>query len=266
MKKIFRKMFYGIISIVATAFILGLIVSCHPTTKSKISNQGITPEEAATLRQPYKGSHQVFKTSGGTKLFMRVWKPDSIAAAKKDMAVLIFHGFAAHSGAYSAAGKSFSAGGYMTFGLDYRAHGLSDGNRGDSPGKKTWIEDLAESVKYVKSWGYSKVIVLGHSLGVAAAICVTDAVPNDVSGLILLSSAFESRKSNAKSSSFFQRAKILSNAVFRPSYQSIEYNRDGLVISKDILYNYRYTLRFVTMLAEESTMKHQNLSTLYFNT
>jgi len=92
------------------------------------------------------------------------------------------------SGPYSMAADPISAGGYTTFGLDYRGHGLSDGNRGDSPSKDRWIADLAESVKYIKGLGFNKVIVLGHSLGVAFAMCVADAVPNDISGLILLSS------------------------------------------------------------------------------
>ena len=42
------------------------------------------------------------------------------------------------------AGTPISAGGYTTYGLDYRGHGLSDGNRGDAPGKERLIADLTE--------------------------------------------------------------------------------------------------------------------------
>jgi alpha-beta hydrolase superfamily lysophospholipase len=146
------------------------------------------------------------------------------------------------------AGEPISAGGYTTFGLDYRGHGLSDGNRGDSPGKDRWIADLAQSVKYIKGLGFTKVIVLGHSLGVAFAICAADAVPNDVSGLILLSGAYEGRKGLSKPTPWFQEAKILASSIFRPSYPAVEYYREGMTVSKDTLFNFRYTLRFLTMM------------------
>ena len=247
MIRIFRRVLYVIISILVTVTILGLILAYLPST-SKISNAGISPAEAARLRQQYSGPHHLLTTSDGETLFLRRWNPDSIEPSKKDIAVLIFHGFTAYSGPYSMAGVPISAGGYTTFGLDYRGHGLSGGNRGDSPGKQRWIADLAESVKYIRTLGFSKVVVLGHSLGVASAICAADAVPNDIAGLILLSGAYEGRKGLSKPISLFQKIKILASSIFRPSYQAVEYYRDGMTVSKDTLFNFRYTLRFLTML------------------
>ena len=87
---------------------------------------------------------------------------------------MIFPGFTAYGGAYGMAGKPISAGGYTTFGLDYRGHGLSGGNRGDTPGKDRWIADLAESVKYIKGLGFYKSDCFGTQLGVAAAMCAAD--------------------------------------------------------------------------------------------
>jgi len=161
---------------------------------------------------------------------------------------LIFHGFTAYSGAYNMAGEPISAGGYTTFGLDYRGHGLSGGNRGDAPGKERWIADLAESVKYIKGLGFSKVIILGHSLGVASAMCATNAIPNEISGLVLLSGAYEGRKGLSKPLTLFQKIRILSSAIFRPSYQSVEYYREGMTVSPDTLFTFRYTPRYFTML------------------
>ncbi|HEX4850227.1 MAG TPA: alpha/beta fold hydrolase, partial [Puia sp.] len=244
---IFKKIIFTILTIVLVLVIAGLILAFLPS-KLKNNHVGITPEEAALLRQNYNGPHEQFKTSDGLTLFLRRWNPDSVALLKKDIAVLIFHGFTAHSGAYNMAGVPISAGGYTTFGLDYRGHGLSDGNRGDAPNKERWIADLAESVKYVKSLGFSKVIVLGHSLGVASAICVTDAVPNDISGLVLLSGTYEGRKGLTPPPTFFEKAKILASAIFRPSYPAIEYYRKGMTGSNDSLFNFRYTFRYMTML------------------
>lgn len=245
--KIIKKIFYVIFWLVVVVLISGLILAYLPTS-SKISNRGITPKEAARLRQQYTGPHEQFTTADGFILFLRRWNPPNIEPAKKDIAVLIFHGFTAYSGPYSMAGEPISAGGYTVFGLDYRGHGLSDGKRGDSPGKERWIADLAESVKYVKGLGFNRVIILGHSLGVASAICAADAVPNDVSGLILLSGAYEGRKGLSKPIPAFQKAKILASSIFRPSYPAVEYYRDGMNVSKDTLFNFRYTLRFLTMM------------------
>ena len=184
----------------------------------------------------------------GKRFFSGRWNPDSIEPAKKDIAVLIFHGFTAYSGAYNMAGEPISAGGYTVFGLDYRGHGLSGGNRGDSPGKERWIGDLAESVKYIKGLGFTKVIILGHSLGVAAAMCAADTIPNEISGLILLSGAYEGRKGLSKPPTLFQQTKFLASAIFRPSYPAVEYYRDGMTVSQDTLFNFRYTPRYLTML------------------
>lgn len=238
---------YAILFLILAIFIFALVLAFLPTDW-KITNKGITPAEATVLRQQYTGPHNLFTTADGETLFLRRWDPDSIVPAKKDIAVLIFHGFTAYSGPYNMAGVPISKGGYTTFGLDYRGHGLSGGNRGDSPGKDRWIGDLAEAVKYVKSLGFSKVVVLGHSLGVASAICAVDSVPNDIAGLVLLSGAYEGRKGLTKPVPFFKKMKIISSAVFRPSYQAVEYYREGMTVSPDTLFTYRYTPRFLTML------------------
>ena len=117
------------------------------------------------------------------------------------------------------AGKPISAGGYTVFGLDYRGHGLSGGNRGDDPGKDRWIGDLAESVKFIKGLGFSRVVVSAHAFGVAAAMVATDSIPNEISGLVLLSGAYEGRKSVSKPLSLFQQFQISGQCCF-PSFLS----------------------------------------------
>src|ERR1700722_7027022 len=94
MRKIFKRVFYTIMSLVAAIIIFGLILAYLPT-KLRINNKGISPEEAADLRQKYLGPHEQFTTTDGETLFLRKWNPDSIEPAKKNIAVLIFHGFTA---------------------------------------------------------------------------------------------------------------------------------------------------------------------------
>lgn len=247
MKKILKKVLYAILGLVATVLLLGLILAYLPT-KSIVKQKGITPEEAATRRQEFKGPHHEIKTSDGETLFLRRWNPDSIETAKKDIAILILHGVTAHSGAYDMAGVPISKGGYTIFGLDYRGHGLSSGNRADYPDKERLMNDLKEAVRYVRNLGFPKVVILGHSLGVATAIYVTQGIPDEISGLVLLSGAYEGKKGVRKGPTLFQQAKILSSAVFRPSFQVVEYYRKGMTGEDDPLFNFRYTLRFLTML------------------
>ena len=135
--------------------------------------------------------------------------------------------------------------------MDYRGHGLSGGNRGDCPSKQRWIADFTETVAYIKGLGFDKVIVMGHSLGVASAIYTTMAIPNEISGLILLSGAKEGKKNvpgAAAPPSLFQKAKIVASSIFRPSFPAIEYYRKGMTGSDDSLFNFKYTLRFASML------------------
>jgi alpha-beta hydrolase superfamily lysophospholipase len=246
MKKIIKKVLYVIISLVVIVFTATFILAFLPT-KSKTGHVGISSEAATRLRQNFVGTHHQFTTQDGEILFLRRWDSDSVPG-KKSLAVLIFHGITAHSGAYDMAGKPISAGGYTTFGLDYRGHGLSGGNRGDSPGKERWIADLAEAVRYIKSLGFSQVIILGHSLGVASAICAANAIPKEISGLVLLSGAYEGKKGVSSQPTFFEKTKIVASSVFRPSFQAVEYYRKGMIVTKDSLFNLRYTLRFLTML------------------
>lgn len=245
--RILKRVLSAILFLIV-ALCLFLVVLAFWPMDWKIKNKGITPEEAAALRQSYTGPHDVFTASDGDTLFLRRWNPDSIEPAKKDVAVLIFHGFTAYSGPYSMAGVPISKGGYTVFGLDYRGHGLSDGNRGDSPGKDQWIGDLARAVKRVHSLGFSKVVVLGHSLGVAAAICAADTVPGDIEGLVLLSGAYEGRPGLSKPPGFFQLARLWACLKLRPSFRAAEYYREGMVVRDDTLFNYRYTPRFMLML------------------
>jgi len=91
--------------------------------------------------------------------------------------------------------------------------------------------------------------VVGHSLGVAAALCVAEAIPEELAGVVLLSGAYESKTGNSTDQiSFFQKMRIISSSIFRPSHQAFEYYREGMVGMDDPLFNFAYTFRFLTML------------------
>ncbi len=243
MKKTFRILLYLVLLLIVTAVVLAF----YPA-ESKTQHAGISEERATELRNEFPGPHHVVTTSDGAELFLRRWNPDRIQPEKAEVAVLILHGITAHSGAYDMAGQPFSESGYTTFGLDYRGHGLSGGNRGDTPGTARWIEDIAEAVRYIEELGFPKVVVMGHSLGVASAICAANAVPGEIAGLVLLSGAYEGRKGVSKEPTLLDKARFFASAAVRPSHQSYEYYREGMTVTKDSLFNLRYTPRFLMML------------------
>ena len=107
---------------------------------------------------------------------------------------------------------------------------------------------FTETVQFIKHLGFPKLIVLGHSLGVASAMVTANAAPNELAGLVLLSGAYEGRKGLNTPPTLYEQLKLVSSAAFRPSYAAAEYYRKGMIVSNDPLTNYRYTVRFLTML------------------
>ncbi len=243
MKKILQWL-PGLLGVV----VLILLVLAYVPLGSSKTHPNLDPKQAASLRAEIRNRNQEFVTSDGLTLFMRQWRPDSTVAGKEKTAVLIFHGVTAHSGPYEMAGKPFSKQGYTTFALDYRGHGLSDGPRGDYTSRERWVRDLSEAVQFVRKLGYERVIVLGHSLGVAAAIYCTKEIPDEIDGLILLSGGYKGREGVREEPSFLQKARIVSSSLLRPSVPVLEYYRSGMTGIDDPLFNFRYTLRFFRML------------------
>lgn len=237
-----------LLAIFVISFMCLVIVLVYYPVPSRAKHTGITEERAAEMRGGYTGPHHLISTTDGETLFLRRWNPAGIESSKSEVAVLILHGITAYSGAYDMAGKPFSESGYTTFGLDYRGHGLSGGNRGDSPGLERWVADMAETVTYIKGLGFSEVIVLGHSLGVAAAFTVVNAIPDEIGGVVMLSGAYEGREGLSKPPSLFEKVRFLASAVFRPAHQAVAYYREGMTVTQDSLFTMSYTPRFLMML------------------
>src|SRR5690554_1105752 len=159
-KRLLKFLFIAIIVFVGMAFVLAYYPIDSPT-----QHVGISEIRAAALRDELKDPHHLVRTTDGETLFLRRWNPDPALSDKEEVAILILHGITAHSGAYDMAGRPFSERGYTTFGLDYRGHGLSGGNRGDAPGVDRWIADMAETVAYIKIWGFLKWMFCGTDWG-----------------------------------------------------------------------------------------------------
>jgi len=192
------------------------------------------------LRDRFPGPHELVRATDGKTLFVRHWT----GSGGRDLAVLILHGITAYSGPYGKlVAEELAAAGPEVFGLDLRGHGLSDGIRGDYPSGERLVRDLCETVALLKS-RFSKVVVLGHSLGVLSAILAANDCPPGVDGLILVSAGRTVRPgAYAKPTARAALAALLGIAIFR-NRRLIEYNRPGMLGRDDPLFNFHYTARF----------------------
>jgi len=196
------------------------------------------------LREDFKEPYDLVNTSDGVTLFLRKWEPQS----PSNKAILILHGITAYSGPYEMFGKAISKAGFVAVGLDLRGHGLSDGNRGDYPSKERLINDLVETISYLKKQ-YSMLLLFGHSLGVLTALITIKNSNEKIDGLILMSAGKTVNPGVYKSPSVLQKLKILVSSIFQPSKPVINYYREGLLGLDDPLFNFNYTLRFMRLVS-----------------
>ncbi|MGY5877076.1 MAG: alpha/beta fold hydrolase [Candidatus Thorarchaeota archaeon] len=209
------------------------------------------------LREKLTEPYHLLETSDGVKLFLRIWSPPP--QENNDIAILIFHGITAHSGPYSFLGEPISKYGFTIYGLDLRGHGLSDGNRGDSPGRERFVKDLCETISYLKK-KHTKVILLGHSLGVYSSVTAMNYCLDKIDGAILLSAGRTISHGAMNQPSAMTKLKILFSSIFTPSKPVVEYRREGMVGLDDPLFTFNYTLRFIRMLDFEGMGFPQSLS------
>jgi len=196
------------------------------------------------LREDFKEPFDIVNTSDGIKLFLRKWEPQS----PSNKAILILHGITAYSEPYEMFANAISKTGFTAVGLDLRGHGLSDGIRGDYPSKERLINDLVETVSFLKKQ-FSTLLIFGHSLGVLTALLAKTNSNEKIDGLILMSAGKIVKPGVYKSPTVLQKLKILFSSIFLPSKPVINYYREGILGLDDPLFNFKYTLRFMKLVA-----------------
>ena len=195
------------------------------------------------LREDFKEPYDLVNTSDGIKLFLRKWESQS----PSNKAILMLHGITAYSGPYEMFANAISKTGFTAIGLDLRGHGLSDGIRGDYPNRERLINDLVETISYLKKQ-YGTLLIFGHSLGVFSAFIAKKNSNEKIDGLILLSAGKVIKPGVYKSPSVLQKLKILFSSLLLPSKPVITYYREGILGLDDPLFNFKYTLRFMRLV------------------
>ena len=200
----------------------------------------MTALDVGKLRDEFDGPHELVRTSDGKTIFLRHWVGD----ARTDLAILVFHGITTYSGPYGKLlAEEIARAGFNVFGMDLRGHGMSDGTRGDYPSGERLSKDLCETIAFLKA-RFSRVVVLGHSLGVLSAVIAVNSCAGNVDGLILLSAGRKIRPGAFVKPSASAALKTLLGVTLFPGSPLIEYNRRGMSGRDDPLFNFHYTARF----------------------
>ena len=91
---------------------------------------------------------KTFTTQDGTALFYR-YRP--AADGSSDKAILLFHRGHEHSGRMMFVADELGLDDMAYFAWDARGHGMSPGERGDSPGLGTSVADIQDFVDHIQA-------------------------------------------------------------------------------------------------------------------
>lgn len=207
--------------------------------------------DVVKLRAEFDKPHHLIQTSDNKILFLRKWD----LSVPSKTATIIFHGITAYSGAYETLGIPLANAGFSVYGLDLRGHGLSDGTRGDYQSKTRLQNDICETISFVKNQGFSKVILLGSSLGNLVVSEAIEHCRNHIDGLILLSIGRTTKPNAFPKMSTGEKLKTIGKMIFAYRRPIIEYKRQGMTGTDDPLFNFKYSPRFLSILNAQKFMK-----------
>ncbi|KAF1055073.1 MAG: putative protein YnbC [Stenotrophomonas maltophilia] len=135
-----------------------------------------------------------FPTHDNVELFYRHWPATTPDADLPRRAVVLFHRGHEHSGRIAHLVDELDLPGYDFFAWDARGHGLSPGERGDSPSFGSSVRDVQtfiEHIQAVHGIAEQDIAVIAQSVGaVLAATWVHDYAPR-IRCLVLASPAFK---------------------------------------------------------------------------
>lgn len=98
----------------------------------------------------------------GGRIFYRTWRPTGTPRA----VLVICHGVNCHGGQYAWAAERFAAAGLVTYALDLRGRGRSDGRRFHVGAIDDYVADLSAVIEAARARDAAlPVFLLGHSAG-----------------------------------------------------------------------------------------------------
>jgi alpha-beta hydrolase superfamily lysophospholipase len=125
--------------------------------------------------------------------------------------VVCIHGIQSHGGWYEHSCTRLSQAGFAVDFLDRRGSGMNQGKRGDAPGFRRLLDDLAEFLKPLRQ-ASQPVFLVAISWGGKLAVALQRRHPGLVDGLALVCPGFKPRVKPP----FLQRFNILLSRLIRP--------------------------------------------------
>ena len=135
-----------------------------------------------------------FTTHDGVELFYRHWPASNAEGGASKRAVVMFHRGHEHGGRMAHLVDELEMADFDFFAWDARGHGLSPGERGDSPSFATSVRDVQTFIDHIASHhglAVEDIAVLAQSVGaVVVATWAHDYAPK-IRALVLASPAFK---------------------------------------------------------------------------
>jgi len=130
-------------------------------------------------------SFETHTASDGYRWQYRHYIPNGPCRAR----VVCLHGIQSHGGWYAELCNRLCAAGFEVFFLDRRGSGLNEKERGDAPGFRRLLDDLAEFMKPLRG-DPAKIFLVAISWGGKLAAALQRRHPGLVDGLVLLCPGF----------------------------------------------------------------------------
>jgi alpha-beta hydrolase superfamily lysophospholipase len=144
------------------------------------------------------------------------WQYRAYPAVGESRGILVFvHGIQSHGGWYEHSCTKLSDMGYHVYFLDRRGSGMNAQDRGDAPGFRRLIDDIAEfltALPRTASRGRLPVYLAGISWGGKLAAALERRHPGLIDGLILMCPGFYAKVRPT----LWQRLAIFFSRLFRP--------------------------------------------------
>lgn len=169
--------------------------------------KGILPSPS-----PLAGEGQelaLFRASDGYSFYFRHYPANGAPRGR----VVFVHGIRSHGGWYARSCAELAHAGFDVYVLDRRGSGLNTAYRGDTPGFRRLIDDVAEFVQHLRAErAWLPVFVCGISWGGKLAVALPYRRTSLVDGIVLLCPGLVPKVTPPLA----QRARIAVARVFRP--------------------------------------------------
>ncbi len=150
-----------------------------------------------------------FRASDGYSFYYRHYPAIGVPRAR----LVFIHGIRSHGKWYAYSCTKLAEAGFDVFFLDRRGSGLNTALRGDSPGFRRLLDDIAEFAQHLRTASaWLPLFVCGISWGGKLAVGLPYRRPNLVDGLVLLCPGLAPKITPP----FTTRARIAAARVLRP--------------------------------------------------